>query len=151
MQRESPKKIDAQFLTFRIGNEWFAMHATDVRDVMYTPPLAPVPLAGAEVAGLMNMRGHIVTAIHGHLFFDMPRYDEEHKNMCIMLQNQDDEIYSFIVDKVFDIEHFSEDDFEDLPSNLKSVWEHFSTGVFRLEERVVIMLSKDKILARLFS
>lgn len=151
MPHEIAKKNDEQFLTFRIGNEWFAMHATDVRDVMYTPPLAPVPLAGSEVAGLMNMRGHIVTAIHGHLFFDMPMTDTGHKNMCIMLQNQDDEIYSFIVDKVFDIEYMHDETFEDLPSNLMPMWEHFSNGVFRLEERVIIMLNKDKILARLFS
>ena len=150
MKQETVKKNEAQFLTFRIGDEWFALPATDVRDVMYTPPLAPVPLAGSEVAGLMNMRGHIVTAVHGYLLFNIPRLLDLRKDMCIMLQHHDDEIYSIIVDKVFDIEHMAEDCLDPLPSNLLQTWESFANGVFRLEERIIIMLNKDKILARLF-
>ncbi|MBX9977055.1 MAG: chemotaxis protein CheW [Alphaproteobacteria bacterium] len=150
MKLDQAIKIDeAQFLTFCIGNEWFGLSAPTIKDVMYTPILTPVPLSSPEVAGLLNMRGHIVTAIHSGLFFDIPTSKTIKKNMCIVLQDNDDELYSFIVDKVHDIESWPINQYEPLPLNLANRWNAYADGVYRLEGRLVVILNKEKLLQEL--
>jgi purine-binding chemotaxis protein CheW len=150
MKLDQAKKIDeAQFLTFCIGDEWFGLSAPTIKDVMYTPALTSVPLSSPVVAGLLNMRGHIVTAIHSGLFFDIPSATDLKKNMCIVFQDTDDELYSFIVDKVYDIESWPQSLYEPLPLNLTSRWNAYADGVYRLEGRLVVILNKEKLLDEL--
>lgn len=143
------KTDEAQFLTFCIGEEWFGLSAPTIKDVMYTPSLTSVPLSSPEVAGLLNMRGHIVTAIHSGLFFDIPSSTDIKKNMCIVFQDNDDELYSFIVDKVYDIESWPQNLYEPLPLNLANRWNAYADGVYRLDGRLVVILNKEKLLQEL--
>lgn len=149
-QDKRQKYIEDQFLLFRIHEEWFSLPAISVRDVMYAPPITPVPLSGFEVAGLLNLRGHIVTALHSDRFFNLSPRESLHKKMCIVLQDDEDELYSFIVDKVCDIESLNLDLFEPLPMHMCDPWEIFADGVFRLQDRVIIGLSREKMLKKLF-
>lgn len=144
------KHQEDQFLLFRIQEEWFSLPAISVRDVMYAPPITPVPLSGFEVAGLLNLRGHIVTALHSDRFFNLALKESLHKKMCIVLQSDEDELYSFIVDKVCDIESLDLDLFEPLPMHMCEQWDIFADGVFRLQDRVIIGLNREKILKKLF-
>ncbi len=147
---QAPKRSESQYLTFCVGEECLGLAAPSIKDVMYTPKLTPVPLASFEVAGLQNLRGHIVTAVYAASFLNIDTAKPKEKSMCIVLQNDDDELYSFIVNKVFDIESWPMDLFEPLPLNVISKWEDFADGVFRLEGRVVTILNKEKILKKLF-
>ncbi len=146
---ESPNQ--EQNLTFKMGDEWFALPITSIRDVMYTPTLTPVPLSSGEVAGLINLRGHIVTAIYTNLFLGIDSETPE-RTMCIVLQDHSTgEMYSFIVDKVFDIESFDLQHFEPTPSNLKNAFGSIVNGIFREEDRLVISLDKNKIIEKITS
>lgn len=49
--------------TFRIGDACFAVDAARVVEVLRGGALAPVPLAAAEVLGLVHLRGRIVPVI----------------------------------------------------------------------------------------
>ena len=138
-----------QLLTFVIGEQWFGLPIRSIKDVMYTPTLTPVPLSPREVAGLLNLRGHIVTAIQTNKFFGIDSHTEEKNNMCIVLQDHDEALYSFIVDKVHDIEDLPETEFEKLPYNLASHWQTFATGIYKVETKLIIVLNKAKILEKL--
>lgn len=148
MTAETHKSYE-QLLTFLIGEQWFGLPIQNIKDVMYTPSLTPVPLSSHDVAGLLNLRGHIVTAIQAEKFFGIPSKPDHGGSMCIVLQDQDEELYSFIVDKVYDIEDLPESDFEKLPYNLSSQWQPFATGIYKVEEKLIIVLSKQKMLSKL--
>src|SRR4051794_28659981 len=49
--------------TFDVAGQLFGINAVDVQEVMRAQRITRVPLAPAGVAGLLNVRGELVTAI----------------------------------------------------------------------------------------
>jgi purine-binding chemotaxis protein CheW len=49
--------------TFYLDELWFGLGVASVQEVLPAPAITPVPLAPRAVAGLVNLRGQIVTAI----------------------------------------------------------------------------------------
>lgn len=61
------------FLVFRVGDQRFALAATDIGEVLPCAPLKPVPQAPAWVAGIFSHRGRVVPVIDvGQLMFGVP-------------------------------------------------------------------------------
>src|SRR3546814_15751873 len=52
-----------QFATFRLGGHYFGIEVRDVQEVMKAQRMTKVPLASTDVAGLIHLRGQIVTAL----------------------------------------------------------------------------------------
>lgn len=148
MNSSSPPHFLEQNLIFKIGEQWFALPIAHVKDVIYTPTLTPIPLASKEVAGLINLRGHIVTAIYTNEFLEMEAQPTEHTQSIVLQDPASADMYSFIVDKVFDIESFSPEDFESTPPNLKDTFGALMSGVFQDKERLIIILDPHKIMEK---
>ncbi|WP_287810045.1 chemotaxis protein CheW [Pseudomonas sp.] len=61
------------FLVFRVGDQRFALAATDIGEVLPCVALKPVPQAPAWVAGIFAHRGRIVPVVDvGQLMFGTP-------------------------------------------------------------------------------
>lgn len=149
MSKTQHHRESQQLLTFTLGEQWFGIPIHSVMDVMYTPTLTPVPLVNSTIGGLLNLRGRIVTSIKTNILFHVETGEDSSPTMSIVLQDDDDEMFSFIVDKVFDIEDFPADDFEKLPSNLHDKWSPFARGINKSNDRLVIVLDHKKILDQL--
>ena len=52
-----------QWATFFLAREQFAVPVEDVQEVLLSQPLTPVPLAPAQIVGLLNLRGAVMPAI----------------------------------------------------------------------------------------
>ncbi len=52
-----------RFCTFYLDELWFGLNVESVQEVLPAPAITPVPLAPLWIAGLVNLRGQIVTAI----------------------------------------------------------------------------------------
>ena len=52
-----------RFCTFNLNQLWFGIPVERVQEVIASPAVTPVPLAPRAVAGLINLRGQIVTVI----------------------------------------------------------------------------------------
>ena len=52
-----------EFVTITIKDQWFGIPVLTVQDVLDTQTITRIPLAPTEVAGALNLRGRIVTAI----------------------------------------------------------------------------------------
>src|SRR5271157_135881 len=67
--------VARRFCTFYLDEVWFGLKVESVQEVLATPAITPVPLAPRAIAGLVNLRGRIVTTIdlRRHLrFADRP-------------------------------------------------------------------------------
>ena len=65
-----------QFVTVTIGSQLFGIPVLSVRDVLVAQKTTPIPLAPPEVAGALNLRGRIVTAIDMRRSLDLPARKE---------------------------------------------------------------------------
>ncbi|MBL8660855.1 MAG: chemotaxis protein CheW [Rhodospirillales bacterium] len=134
-----------EFLTFTVGRQTFGLPLGAVDDVLDERPLTPVPLAPAEVAGSINLRGRIITAIDVRRCLGMPKAAPNAAHMSIVTEH-DGELFSLVVDAVGEVIAVSEGFHEDNPVTLDEHWRGFSAGIYRLESDLMVVLEVGPLL-----
>jgi purine-binding chemotaxis protein CheW len=135
-----------EFVTATIGDQRCGIAVLQVQDVLAPQRITPIPLAPAEVAGSLNLRGRIVTAIDLRVRMGLPRREEGAHTMSIVVEHRN-ELYSLIVDGVGEVMKVSEKTFERNPATLDPLWRTYSAGVYRLEEGLLVALDVDTLLS----
>ena len=69
---DAPPEEGAQFLTFTLGDEVFAMDIRNVREIIQYGAMTRVPLMPVFVRGVMNLRGAVVPVIDLQARFGAP-------------------------------------------------------------------------------
>lgn len=133
------------YLTFYVAGAKFAVRAVEVRDVLRLQGLTAVPLAQKEVAGLMNLRGHVVTAIDLATRLGLPPQAASGQRMSIVIE-RGNEAYCFIVHGVGDVIGFEAADVETNPASMDQRWAGLSRGVFKKDRELVVLLDIDAVL-----
>ncbi len=72
---ELPETEATSWATFHLADELFAIAAHDVQEVLSRQPVTPVPLSPPYVAGLVNLRGQVMTAIDLRTRLRLPKRD----------------------------------------------------------------------------
>ncbi|MFN7039039.1 MAG: chemotaxis protein CheW [Alphaproteobacteria bacterium] len=141
------KETDDQkeYISLKIGDQHFGISVYAVRDILAPQKITSIPLAPVEVAGSLNLRGRIVTAINIKFILDIDSNIELNKCMSIVVEYQG-ELYSLIVDSIGEVLTLSKKDFihnpENFPSNLKDI----SLGIYPLKDKLLIILDIEKLL-----
>lgn len=135
--------IDSQILSLSINGQSFGLDIRAINDVLRRQDATPVPLSGAHIHGLMNLRGHIVTLIHvsSCLGLDI----EDHAKMTVVIE-YNKELYGLLFDSVGDIMELNSQTLEPVPSTLNPEWRHVSDGVFRLPNGLMVLLDPYKLI-----
>lgn len=134
------------YVTFTVGEQMFGIPVLRVQDILTPDRIAPVPLAPPEVKGSINLRGRIVTVIDVRVRLGLPeRAKEDGRNMGVTVE-QDNELYTLLVDEIGDVISLSKDLYEKNPGTLDPLWREFSNGVFRLEEKLMVVLDIDNLM-----
>ncbi|WP_306029068.1 chemotaxis protein CheW [Stappia sp. MMSF_3263] len=134
-----------QYVTVIIGGQLFGLPISQVHDVFVPESLTRVPLAAPEVAGVLNLRGRIVTAIDMRKRLHLPNRDKNAQVMAVGIEHKG-ESYGLVIDQVGEVLRLSGDSMEANPSNLDKRWAEISGGVHRLDGKLMIILD----VARLF-
>lgn len=140
---EDVKSTD--FITMMIADQLFGLPVLSVSDVLGPQIIARIPLAPPEVAGSLNLRGRIVTAIDMRLRLDLDPLDEGEKGMSVVVEHQS-ELYSLIIDTVGEVLSLPEERFERTPPTLNARWREMARGIYRLDDRLLVVLDIDHVL-----
>ena len=127
-----------EYLTFKVAGQSFAIPATSVQDVLRLPPLTPVPLARPEITGLLNLRGHIVTAVSLSIQLGYTTGIGE-RPMAVVVEHHG-EPACLIVDSVGDVMALSASDMEGNPASMSAAWGALSRGIFKMPEGLLVVL-----------
>jgi purine-binding chemotaxis protein CheW len=147
----SPRAVAAapadstQVLTLSVAGQSFGIPALRVHDVLGPQRIARVPLAPREVAGTLNLRGRVVTAIDLRLCLQQPPRPADQKPMSIVV-DPGGELYSLLVDQVGEVLTLSAATFEPSPATLPARWRERSTGIHRLDGQLLVLLDIDRLL-----
>ncbi len=133
------------FVTMLIEGQLFGIPVLTVQDVLGPQKITRIPLAPREVAGSLNLRGRIVTAIDVRLRLDLNRRGEEDKGMSVVVE-LGGELYSLMVDSVGEVLSLPVAKFERNPPTLDIKWREFSMGIYRLEGKLLVVLDVAKLL-----
>ncbi len=133
------------FVSMSVDGQLFGIPVLTVQDVLGPQRMTRVPLAPPEVAGSLNRRGRIVTAIDFRTRLGLGPRPEGEEGMNVVVEIGG-EPYSLIVDTVGEVLSFSPDDREQTPASLDNVWRHIATGIYRLDDQLMVVLDVAKLL-----
>ena len=139
-------EFENEFLTIYINDQIFGLPVLLVQDVLQPQNITKIPLAPKEIAGSLNLRGRIVTAVDVRirLGVDTPQ-NPEAKSMSVVVEHED-ELYSLIIDRVGDVLKLNKDTYEATPATLDPKWRDISAGIHQLEDELLIILDIDKFI-----
>ncbi len=137
--------MNADYVSLVVADQLFGIPVLNVHDVFSPKNLAYVPMAPLEVAGVLNLRGRIVTAIDLRHRLGYPPRSAGDTKMAVVIEHHG-EPYSLLIDSVGEVLSLSESLFERNPINLDQRWRDFSEGVYRLENQLMVVLQLSKII-----
>jgi purine-binding chemotaxis protein CheW len=134
-----------EFVTFTVAGQMFGLPISRVQDVFKPSRITRVPLASAEIAGVLNLRGRIVTAIDMRQRIEADRCEGGTPVMAIGIEARG-ESFGLLVDAVGEVLNLSDIEREPNPINLGGSLAALSDGVFRLEGQLLVVLDVDRVL-----
>ena len=134
------------FVTLTLAGQLCGVPVLAVREVITNSKIVRVPLAPCEIAGNINLRGRIVTAVDTRCRLGLQPASEAADRVALVAEH-DGALYALLIDQVQEVLSLRLDMIEETPPNLSATWRQFSNGVFRLPERLMVVLDIDRLLA----
>jgi len=132
-----------QFCTFFVNGLFFGVEVLKVQEVIRYQGMTRVPLAPDTIQGLINLRGQIVTAIDLRRRLELAPREKEQLPMNVVVRSNDGAV-SLLVDEIGDVVEISDDIYERPPETLKGVARELVQGVYKLKERLLLILDTEK-------
>ena len=133
-----------EYVTVMIGGQLFGLPISRVQDVFMPDRVTRVPLSAPEIAGVLNLRGRIVTAIDMHCRLALGKRATDKTTMAVGIELKG-ESYGLLIDTVGEVMKLGDDTREPNPVNLDPHLARVSSGVHRLEKQLLVVLDVDRI------
>ena len=134
----------AQYLTFNVGGRCFGIAADEIQEVLREQPITRVPLAPPAVEGLINLRGQIVPAIDMRRLLAYAGEQGESSLPSVVVRTEHGPV-SLQVDQIGEVMALSGSQCEPPPRNLNPDLLTFVKGIFKLEQRILLVLDAARI------
>lgn len=135
--------------TFTIGDTLLALSAATVTEFGRIGELTPVPLSAPSIAGLVNLRGQIVTVLDIRRHFNLdPRGADEPLGIFF---RHEEALCCLLVDAVDDIVEIDDDDLEPPPGNVASSVREVLVGVCKQPGRLLMIVDPHRAIVALSS
>jgi purine-binding chemotaxis protein CheW len=135
-----------EFVTVTVAGQLLGLPISRVHDVFVVSEMTTVPLAPGEIAGLLNLRGRVVTAVSLRRRLGLNDIYEGSRRMAVGLENQG-EAYGLLVDDVGEVLKLDADEMQPNPVHMDRGWVGLSQGVHQLRDQLLIVLDVDAVLA----
>jgi purine-binding chemotaxis protein CheW len=146
MSAQHSNADQAEYVTFKVGGQLFGLPIAQVQDVFMPGRLTPVPTAPAEFAGVLNLRGRIVTVIDMRVRLGMERRATHDQPMAVGIEI-DGESYGLLIDAIGEVLKLSPAEQQPVPANLDGGLSRVAGGIYRLEDELLVVLDVQRLLA----
>jgi len=137
---------ETEFITVTVAGQLLGLPIGRVHDVFVVNEMTKVPLAQVEIAGLLNLRGRVVTAVSLRSRLGLQEECRVGRRMAVGLECQG-EAYGLLVDEVGEVLKLKSDDMQPNPVHLDRRWVSLSQGVHQLKGELMIVLDVDAVLS----
>jgi len=143
---EDGSQAERAFVTLMVADQLCGVPVLAVRDVLGPQAITRIPLAPPEIAGSLNLRGRIVTAVDLRRRLHLPPSPPGTARMSVVAE-QGGELYALLVDQVSEVLNLPANAFERNPPTLSPSWAAYSAGIYRLQDRLLVVLDVGRLLA----
>ena len=132
-----------QYCSFFVADLFFGVEVREVQEVIRYQEMTRVPLSATEIGGLINLRGQIVTAVDMRRRLKMPDREAGRQPMNVVVRNGDCAV-SLLVDEIGDVLQPERSAYERPPETLDGVARELIQGVYKLKDRLLLILDTEK-------
>ena len=135
-----------ELVSMVVAGQLVGILVSGVQDILGPQRITPVPLAPPEVAGVLNLRGRIVTSIclRTRLGIENAGLDTA-KQMSVVVAHGG-ELYSLLIDSVGEVLAPPASRFERDVISLAPPWREVASGIYRLDEQLLVLLDIGRVL-----
>ena len=133
------------YVTMYIGNQIFGIPILQIQDVLGPHSIARIPLAPNSVAGFLNLRGRIVTALDLRGLLEKKRFENPDEQFSVVVEHGND-LYSLLVDEIGKVVSLAKKDFQHSPLTLEPHIRDITTGVYPVEGNLIVILDIPRLL-----
>ncbi len=137
------RATSGQLATFRLDGDLYGVEVEHVQEVLRSQGLTRVPLAPPAVAGLINLRGQVVTAIELRERLGRPPRPEGTDAVVIVVRLHGEAV-SLLVDSIADVVDVDAADFEAPPDTLDGQARELIRGAYKLDGTLLLALDVQK-------
>ncbi|MGC3968838.1 MAG: chemotaxis protein CheW [Pirellulales bacterium] len=134
-----------QFCTFSVADMFLGIAVEHVQEVLRYQQMTCVPLASTFVAGLINLRGQIVTALDLRHRLHLPPRPADQLPMNVVLRDRDNAV-SLLVDRIGDVMEVDVDLHEPVPSTVADDVKNLFVGAYKLPKQLLLVLDDERLL-----
>lgn len=139
-----------QYLTFRLGEETFAMPILMIKEILEYPDLTNVPLMADCVRGVLNLRGRVVPVVDLAVRFGRPQSTPTRRTCVVILEvHADGEQLDvgIMVDGVNQVIEIPATDIEPPPAFGAKLRTDFIRGMGKVNGGFVVILDSSTVLS----
>jgi len=137
-----------QYLTYKLGDEVFALDITKVREVLDFTTITKVPRTPEFMRGVINLRGSVVPVVDLRLKFGMSRTDKT-VNTCIIITevtvDGDTTVLGALADSVQEVIVLEPGGISAPPKIGTKLRTEFIKGMGKQDDHFIIILDIDKV------
>ena len=140
------RAVDTGWCTFQLADGLYGVELSRVNEVLRPQPLARVPLAPPAVAGLLNLRGHIVPAVDLRTLFGLkPR-----SAGALVVVHADDGPVALVVDAIGDVQRRAMLPPGALEADTHAAHDSLCAQTIPLPESLLVVIDLDRVLQQAF-
>ncbi len=136
---------ELEILEFKLGENSYGINVAKIREIITYQPVTPVPNAHPSVEGIFMPRDKMITAISLKNALQMG--DDESADGLFIITNFNKLDVAFHVDRVMGIHRVNWTEIIKPDATVNNDVEGVSTGIVKFDDRLVIILDFEKIVA----
>lgn len=136
-----------QLVSFKLGSEEYGVQIMRVQEIIRVQEITKVPQMPDFIEGVINLRGNVIPVIDLRKRFDMESKSHDDGTRIIVV-NVEDRIIGVVVDSVEEVQRIDSAQVDPPPLIVQGIGRDYIQGVCRLENRLLILLDLDKVLAQ---
>lgn len=138
---------EVQLISVSIEGQMIGLPITSVRDVFSIARMTPVPRADRAVAGLVNLRGHIVTILDLGALLNTRIGDRKARGDTMAVGVEwNGEVFGLVVDEIGDVLSLPTESCEPMPASMGQTWARYTRRVHKLERELLIEVDLHALL-----
>ncbi|MDR7316574.1 chemotaxis protein CheW [Brevibacillus nitrificans] len=134
----------AQSILFKMGNEYYGLSISLVREIIKPLPVTRFPKSPAYVEGVVDLRGRILPIINLRTMFGLEPVAETDDTRFVDLQLEGLDV-GIIVDAVSEVMNIPQKLIEAAPPLIAGVEGKYLQGIARLNDKLIMLLDIDEI------
>ena len=136
-----------KILVFDLNGEQYAMDILDVERILAYVNPTDVPDSPDFVDGVINYDSGVIPILNLNKKFNFKNRSVSKKNKIIVIRREENQ-YGIIVDNVSEVIGVNDNSFEELPEITVNISKNYIKGLFKIDDKITILLNIDKILSK---